>query len=143
MDFVPGSIDQLSQIISQVVAPAFLLGAVASFVSILASRMSGVIERMRFINDLPPEGHAKSRLKQDLPRLRRRVGLLQKALLYAIASGVVGATMIVVAFAAALLHRDHVWGTALLFSVSMVLLCISLVLLAFEVSIGLNEFDQE
>ena len=143
MQYVPGSIDQLSQIISQVVAPAFLLGAVASFVSILASRMNGVIERMRYINDLPAEGHAKSRLKQDLPRLRRRVDLLQRSLLLAIASGVAGAMLIVVAFGAALLHREHVWGTALLFTASMVLLCVSLCLLAFEVRIGLNEFDPQ
>ena len=39
--------------------------------------------------------------------------------------------------------RDHVWGTALLFTVSMVMLCISLGLLAAEVRIGLNEFDQQ
>lgn len=143
MQFIPGSIDQLSQIISQVVAPAFLLGAVASFVSILASRMNGVIERMRYINDLPPEGHAKSRLKQDLPRLRRRVGLLQRSLLFSIASGVAGALLIVVAFGAALLHRDHVWGTAVLFTASMVLLSIALGLLAAEVRIGLNEFDPQ
>ncbi|WP_421695453.1 DUF2721 domain-containing protein [Aestuariivirga sp.] len=143
MEIVPGSIDQLSQIISQVVAPAFLLGAVASFVSILASRMNGVIERMRFVNDLPQEGHAKSRLKADLPRLRRRVVLLQRSLLFAIASGFAGAVLIVVAFGAALLQRNHVWGTALLFSLSMVMLCISLGLLAAEVRIGLNEFDQE
>ena len=64
MDVVPGSIDQLSQIISQVVAPAFLLGAVAGFVSILASRMNGVIERMRFINDLPSEGHTSLASRQ-------------------------------------------------------------------------------
>lgn len=143
MQYVPGSIDQLSQIISQVVAPAFLLGAVASFVSILASRMNGVIERMRYINDLPPEGHVKSRLKQDLPRLRRRVDLLQRSLLFAIGSGVAGAMLIVVAFGAALLHREHVWGTALLFTASMVLLCVSLCLLAVEVRIGLNEFDPQ
>lgn len=142
MELVPGSINQLSQIISQVVAPAFLLGAVASFVAILASRMNGVIDRMRYINDLPAEGHAKSRLKQDLPRLRRRVDLLQRSLLFAIASGVAGAMLIVVAFGAAMMHRDHVWGTALLFTASMILLCISLVLLAAEVRIGLSEFDQ-
>ena len=140
MEFVP-SIEQLSQIISQVVAPAFLLGAVAGFVSILASRMNGVIERMRYINDLP-DGHSKSRLKQDLPRLRRRVLLLQRSLLFSIFSGVAGALLIIVAFGAALLHREHLWGTALLFSVSMLLLCVSLVLLAAEVRIGLNEFDQ-
>lgn len=143
MEFVVPSIEQLSQIISQVVAPAFLLGAVASFVAILASRMNGVIERMRFINDLPPEGHAKSRLREDLPRLRKRVLLLQRSLLFAIASGTVGALLIIVAFGAALLHREHLWGTALLFSLSMLLLCVSLWLLASEVWIGLNEFDQQ
>lgn len=142
MEFVPGSINQLSQIISQVVAPAFLLGAVAGFVSILVSRMNGVIERMRFINDLPTEGHEKSALKADLPRLRHRVVLLQRSLLFAIASGVAGALLIIVAFGAALLRRDHLWGTALLFSVSMLLLCASLTVLAAEVRIGLSEFDQ-
>ena len=143
MEVIPGSIDQLSQIISQVVAPAFLLGAVAGFVSILASRMNGVIERMRFINDLPSEGHAKSRLKADMPRLRKRVDLLQRSLLFAIASGVAGALLIVIAFGAAILKRDHVWGAALLFTTSMILLSISLFVLASEVWIGLNEFDQE
>lgn len=141
MEFVVPSIVQLSQIISQVVAPAFLLGAVASFVSILASRMNGVIERMRYINDLPADGHAKSRLKQDLPRLRRRVLLLQRSLLFSIASGVAGALLIIIAFGAAMLHLEHLWGTALLFSISMLLLCVSLGLLAAEVRIGLNEFD--
>ena len=69
--------------------------------------------------------------------------LLQRSLLFSIASGVAGALLIVVAFGAALMHRDHVWGTAFLFTVSMVMLCISLCLLAAEVRIGLNEFDQQ
>jgi hypothetical protein len=51
--------------------------------------------------------------------------------------------LIVVAFGAALLHRDHVWGAALLFTLSMVLLWISLGPLAAEVRTGLNEFDAQ
>lgn len=143
MEFVPGSMNQFSQIINQVVGPAFLLGAVAGFIAILIDRMTAVMERIRFINDLPDEGHAKSHLKADTPRLKRRLRLLQRSLLLSIASGAVGALLIIVAFGAAVLQRSHVWGTALLFSFSMLLLCASLIALAMEVMIGLTEFDAE
>lgn len=39
------SVTQLSQVIAQVTAPAFLLGAVAAFISVLISRMNRVIDR--------------------------------------------------------------------------------------------------
>jgi hypothetical protein len=142
MAFEPGSINQLSEVISHVVAPAFLIGAVASFISILITRMNGVIDRLRFLNALPAEGNDKSGLKADIPRLKRRAALLQRSLLLAIASGAAGAVLIIVAFGAALLERTHVWGTALLFVLSMGLLCASLIVLALEVKIGFNEFDQ-
>lgn len=141
-DVVPKTIDQLSQVISHVVAPAFLIGAVASFISILTGRMEAVISRLRFIHDLPPEGHVKSRLRADIPRLRRRAVLLQRALVLAIASGAAGAVLIIVAFGAAMTQRSHVWGAAFLFVLSMGLLCASLLVFASEVKLGLNEFDE-
>jgi hypothetical protein len=85
MAFEPGSINQLSDVISHVVAPAFLIGAGASFISILISRMDGVIDRLRFLNAIPAEGHEKSSLKADIPRLKRRAALLQRSLFVAIA----------------------------------------------------------
>lgn len=143
MAFEPGSINQLSQVIEHVVAPAFLIGAVAGFISILMSRMDGVIERLRFLNDIPEEGHGKSPLRADIPRLRRRARLLQRSLFLAIASGAAGAVLIIVAFGAALLERTHVWGTALLFVLSMGLLCAALIVLAAEVKIGFSEYDEK
>ena len=41
---------QLSQVISQSTAPAFLLGAVAGFVSILLGRMNAIVDRIRHLN---------------------------------------------------------------------------------------------
>src|SRR5262249_47450046 len=85
----PVSIVQLSQVISHVVAPAFVLGAVASFISILVARMNGILDRIRSLNELPGEGHAKSALKADIPRLKQRAALLHRAIILAIGSGVV------------------------------------------------------
>ncbi len=87
MSIDPGSVEHLSEVISHVVAPAFLLGAVASFVSVLMTRMTGVLERLRQLNDLPDSGHAKSPIKSDIPRLKRRLILLNRSFVLAIASG--------------------------------------------------------
>jgi hypothetical protein len=43
---------RLSQVISQATGPAFILGAVAGFVSILMGRMNVVVDRIRHLNDI-------------------------------------------------------------------------------------------
>ena len=52
------SVTQISQVITQVTAPSFLLGAVAAFTSVLISRMNRIIDRSQALNaisddDLP------------------------------------------------------------------------------------------
>jgi hypothetical protein len=80
------SIDQLGRIIANVAAPAFLLGAVAAFISVLMSRINRVIDRSQFIHGIPESDSSKSFLKADLPRLRRRAALLNRSLFCAILS---------------------------------------------------------
>jgi hypothetical protein len=50
--------DQLQIVISQAAAPAFILGVVASFLSVLLSHMTRILDRSRAIQDLP-EGDPK------------------------------------------------------------------------------------
>jgi uncharacterized membrane protein len=141
MSIDPGSVAHLSEVISHVVAPAFLLGAVASFASILMGRMNGVVERLRQLNDLPESGHAKSAIRRDIPRLKKRLMLLHRSFVLCIASGAFAAILILVAFGAALLQINHVWSAAILFMTSMAFLLASLVVLGREVMIGLTEYD--
>ena len=65
------SLPQLSAIIGSVAAPAFLLGAVAAFISVLMTRMNRVIDRSRFLHALPETGE-RSYLKADISRLKHR-----------------------------------------------------------------------
>jgi hypothetical protein len=108
MSVDPGSIEHLSEIISHVVAPAFMLGAVASFVSILANRTNQLLERIRVVSNLEDENNPRAVLKQDLPRLKRRAALLHRAILLSIGSGAAAALLIIVAFSAAMLQTHHV-----------------------------------
>src|SRR5215469_13357674 len=132
---------QLSQVISQATAPAFILGAVAGFVSILLGRMTAVIERIRHLNDIADDEGARAHLKSDIPRLRRRLDLLNGATRLALASGVCTSLLLVVGFASAFLRLQHVYGAGVLFAVAVALLGASLFRFGQEVKIGLAEAD--
>ena len=73
-------LDHLSQVISHATAPAFMLGAVAGFVSILITRMDGVIDRIRSLSTIADDDRPRARLKADIPRLKHRVHLLNQAI---------------------------------------------------------------
>lgn len=60
------SVEQLSSIIGNVAAPAFLLGAVAAFISVLISRMNRVIDRSQVLHGIADGDAAKSYLKKDI-----------------------------------------------------------------------------
>jgi hypothetical protein len=49
------SVTQLSQVITQITAPSFLLGAVAAFISVLVARMNRIIDRSQALNAISDE----------------------------------------------------------------------------------------
>jgi hypothetical protein len=131
----------LSEVISHATAPAFMLGAVAGFVSILVSRLNMVIDRIRNLNDIADDEEPRIHLKSDLPRLRRRLVLLSNATRLAISSGVCTSLLLVVAFGSAILGLAHVIGAAFLFMVAVALLGASLFRFGQEVKIGISDAD--
>lgn len=138
---VAPSIDQLGRIIANVAAPAFLLGAVAAFISVLISRINRVIDRSQFIHGIQENDAAKAFLKSDLPRLQRRAALLNRALFYSIVSAILTALIIIVAFICALLRLAHEYGVAILFMAALLTFCVSLVEMARETRIALHDND--
>ena len=135
------SLDQLSRIIGSVAAPAFLLGAVAAFISVLISRMNRVIDRSQYLHKVSESDENRSYLKADIPRLKRRAELLNKSVLYATMSAIVTALIVIVAFVSAMLHFAHEYGVGILFVVALAFFLLALVNLARETRIGLHDFD--
>lgn len=135
--------EQISQVISHSIAPSFLLGVVASFVAVLFTRLTNILDRIRDLNSLPEASHPMSHLRDDLPRLRRRARLINRAMLYAVVSGVITTILLIFSFACAFFGRSHLFGAGLLFLGSLVMLAAALVTLAREVSIALNDYDHQ
>jgi hypothetical protein len=84
-EFVPDVV-RLSQIFSQA-APTFFLGAIAAFVSLITSRLSAVIERIRVLNAIAEDDQKRAHLRADLERLRRRAYLLNDGILASLRGG--------------------------------------------------------
>jgi hypothetical protein len=135
------SITQLSQVIGQVTAPAFLLGAVAAFISLLISRMNRIIDRSQALNAIRDDDASKAHLKSDIPRLKRRAALLNSAILFSAVSAIVTSLLVIVAFVCAFYNLRHEYGVAVLFVVALGFFTVSLVYLVRESHIALNEFD--
>jgi len=135
------SIDQLGRIIANVAAPAFLLGAVAAFISVLISRINRVIDRSQFIHGIAQDEPSRSFLKVDLPRLKRRAALLNRSLFCSVLAAILTALIIIVAFISALFNVAHEYGVAILFMAALIMFCVSLVDLARETRIALHDND--
>jgi hypothetical protein len=140
MYFLP-DVSHISQAMTQATAPAFVLGAVAGFISILLGRMRDVVERIRDLNDIAADDATRARLKADMPRLRRRTELLRSAILLALAGGLCTSLLLVLTFGSAFFGLQHEYGAGMLFAVAVALLGASLFRFSQEVRIGLNEFD--
>jgi hypothetical protein len=113
------TVSQLSNVITQVMAPAFLLAALAASA-----------------NDA-----ARSRLKTDIPRSLRRSTIINRAILWAVISSIAITMIMIVAFVSAQLHIEHERGVAVLFITSLAAFTLSLVDFAREIRIALSEFD--
>ena len=135
------SVSQLSHVISQAAAPAFLLGALAAFIAVLISRLNRIIDRSIYLNGIPDEDVARSRLKADLPRLVRRAAMLNRAIFWSVVGSISISILIVVAFVSAFFQIAHERGVAILFIVAVAAFMVSLVDFAREVRIALSEFD--
>src|SRR5215475_10008515 len=95
------SVSQLSHVISQAAAPAFLLGALAAFIALLITRLNRIIDRTIFLNGIADEDAAKVRLKADLPRLLRRAAMINRAIFWSVLGSISICILIVVAFVSA------------------------------------------
>jgi hypothetical protein len=132
---------QLAHVMSQSTAPAFVLGAVAGFVSILLGRMTTIVDRIRSLNEISEDDSARAHLRSDIPRLQRRGQPLEQCCTPSSAQwdvhGVVARRRIcerISQVAARIRSRDS-------FGIALGLLGASLFKFSEEVGIGLSEAD--
>jgi hypothetical protein len=134
------TIDQLATLFSYAIAPAFFLGAVAAFISLMSDRLGGVVARARILNAIPPDSD-RAHLKADIARLRRRASLLRNGIVLSLCSGICSALLLGIIFASGFFGLRHAYGAGLLFIIANMLLGGALVRFAQDAAMDLNELD--
>jgi len=135
------SIEQLSNVISQVTGPAFLLAAEAQLLSVLVSRLDRIVDRARTIEEANGDSAAQAAQKAELPILRKRGMLIHFAIYWGVASCIVTSVLVIIGFAAAYLHMRHEYGAGLLFALAMGLFTAALIAFARELQLGYLEIS--
>jgi hypothetical protein len=135
----PLSLSEISHVIALATAPAFLLGGIVGFLTLLVSRMARIMDRVRFLDEID-EQDRRARLKADLPLLRRRAKLIHLSMTLSIASGVTTALLVVIAFLGALLDLELEILIASLFVLSLLSFVAALCIMVQEAVIALREF---
>jgi hypothetical protein len=141
MIFDTPSPTELSRIIGQITAPAFLLGAVAAYIALLLARLRQVIDRTQELNGILEDDGKRAALKADIPRLLQRARLLNRSVEYAAISAIVVTTLMLVAFVSAFARVQHEHGVAVLFIVALGFFAAALINLVRETRIALHELD--
>jgi hypothetical protein len=108
---------------------------------VLITRSNRIIDRTIFLNGIPDEDVARNRLKADLPRLVRRVTMLNRAIFWAVIGSIAVTVLVIVAFISAFFQIQHERGVAIFFMIALTAFTVSLVDFAREVRIALSEYD--
>ncbi len=132
---VVGDIDHLSTAISHATAPAFMLGAVAAFLSILIARMERIVDRNRSLRAGEFAALEPSVRDAVASAFARRMQLLGSAIIYGVLSPLDTAALLICAFLAALVGLAHGGIVAVMFVVALALLMASLIELAREIRV--------
>ena len=131
MDVVP-EIDRLAQIFSNAVAPAFFLGAVAGFVSLMMSRLAAVNAGIKATKALPDQGGAAAGSSMALGTLRCRARLLSDGIILSLGGGMCATLLLAILFASQFFGLHHAYGATVLFIFATLLLGIALFRFAQE-----------
>jgi hypothetical protein len=131
MELVP-DIDRLTQIFSNAIAPAFFLGAVAAFVSLMMSRLATVHERIKATRALPDQDGAAVGRSMALATLTRRARLLSDGIILSLGGGMCATLLLAILFASQFFGLHHAYGAAVLFIAATLLLGVALFRFAQE-----------
>jgi hypothetical protein len=133
------SLEEIAHVIALATAPAFLLGGIVGFLSLLASRMGRVMDRVQLLREIDDHEIQRTRMKADMPILMRRAKLIHYSMSLSIVSAVVTALLVVIAFLGALIAFESETLIATLFVFSLLAFVAALCLFVHEAILALSE----
>ena len=132
------SVSTVAEIVRLALAPVFLLSGIGAFLNVLASRLSRIVDRSREIEPrlLASRGAEHDRWIADLKILDRRMWLINWATGLSVTSAMLTCLVVVLLFAANLMHTHLGTVIAWLFMASMLSIGAAFAIFLLETTIA-------
>jgi Protein of unknown function (DUF2721) len=127
------SAEELGHIFSIATGPAFFLGAIAAFLSLMLGRLNSVLARFKEIGSRDGSRHVTSDQQDEVEHLQKRVSTLTKAIYIAVGGGVCTLALLALMGFGASFKIQQLYGGGLLFLIANCLVAGSLVMFALDV----------
>lgn len=135
-------VERLTTIFQQATAPAFLLGAVAGFVSLMYARLNHIIEQIRMIDVGELGDPDNRRVMAHREILRRRARLLTKGILASLYGAICSTLVLAILFATEIFGLRYALFAPVLFALATISLGVGLVRFIQEARIGVAEAEE-
>jgi hypothetical protein len=137
----PSSVASLSRAIQLSVAPVFLLTGITGLLSMLTGRLARILDRTRIIQSRLEDSHVKEalRLRATLEVQRKRMFLINRAILCATLTALLVAGVVAVMFISAVAALDLAAIVVPVFVLAMLSLIVGLILFLAEVQLAIAQ----
>jgi hypothetical protein len=136
------SLHKIEAIFSNATAPAFFLGAVAAFVSLMTNRLGTVNDRIRAAQAKVDAAPTPQRALH-LEHLRRRARMLHDGILLTLCAGICATLLLSELFVTQFFDLAYAYGASLLFMVATLCLVAALIRFAQEAWNARRELELE
>ena len=134
------AVTTIAQTIQLSLSPAFMLTGIGALLTVLAGRLSRVIDRARVLEELhgARTGPEHDRHVAELRILARRMGVVNAGLFMAVSSAVMNCAVVALLFVAELARLELGRVVAVAFILAMMFLIAALLSFLFEVRISVR-----
>lgn len=142
VDLIP-SPDHITKVFSAASAPAFFLGGVGAFTSLMSTRLADVVGRMRLLEAALIAGTATPWDIREGTVLKRRSKCLHSGIKSAVRSGICVTALLAILFVGEFFDSQYSIGAGSLFFIATILLGFALAKIAEDAKLSVSYLDLE
>ena len=141
----PTSLEQIIPQLRDAIGPVILISGVGLLLLTMTNRLGRCIDRARQLQNelMGQSGAERAATQSQVDIIYRRAKIIRLAIVLAVGSALLAAVLVMTLFLAAWLGWQHAWPAALVFTVCLGSLCVSLLAFLIDINLSLRALKLE
>ncbi len=141
----PTSLEQIIPQLRDAIGPVILISGVGLLLLTMTNRLGRCIDRARQLQNelMGQSGAERAATQAQVDIIYRRAKIIRLAIVLAVGSALLAALLVMTLFLAAWLGWQHAWPAAVIFTVCLGALCVSLLAFLIDINLSLRALKLE